>query len=374
MDGKNLTLSNLKLRNFRNYEALELSGLGALSVLVGPNAIGKTSIIEGIQLLTALQSFRHPTFTQMIHQGKQFCRLDALVKNEHRSLDISLQINDGKKKYLLNSKNKKTAELKGLIPSVTFTPDDLALVKGSSSIKRAAIDNLGSQLSSNHYVIKKDYEKVIRYKNQLLKTDSSDALLDSINETLITCASQLNYYRSALFNKLSPVIASYYSSITASREEVQVCYIPSWESYDQDCVQTFLFSREQAKTSLQEALLKHFQEEKIRKRSLIGPHADHIEFFINGRNAATYGSQGQQRSLVLAFKLAEVYLIQEILQQKPILLLDDVMSELDEDRRGALISFIEGDIQTFITTTNLSYFDESLLRRAEIISLPKIKK
>ena len=374
MDGKNLTLSNLKLRNFRNYEALELSGLGALSVLVGPNAIGKTSIIEGIQLLTALQSFRHPTFTQMIHQGKQFCRLDALVKNEHRSLDISLQINDGKKKYLLNSKNKKTAELKGLIPSVTFTPDDLALVKGSSSIKRAAIDNLGGQLSSNHYVIKKDYEKVIRYKNQLLKTDSSDALLDSINETLITCASQLNYYRSALFNKLSPVIASYYSSITASREEVQVCYIPSWESYDQDCVQTFLFSREQAKTSLQEALLKHFQEEKIRKRSLIGPHADHIEFFINGRNAATYGSQGQQRSLVLAFKLAEVYLIQEILQQKPILLLDDVMSELDEDRRGALISFIEGDIQTFITTTNLSYFDESLLRRAEIISLPKIKK
>lgn len=374
MDGKNLTLSNLKLRNFRNYEALELSGLGALSVLVGPNAIGKTSIIEGIQLLTALQSFRHPTFTQMIHQGKQFCRLDALVKNEHRSLDISLQINDGKKKYLLNSKNKKTAELKGLIPSVTFTPDDLALVKGSSSIKRAAIDNLGSQLSSNHYVIKKDYEKVIRYKNQLLKTDSSDGLLDSINETLITCASQLNYYRSALFNKLSPVIASYYSSITASREEVQVCYIPSWESYDQDCVQTFLFSREQAKTSLQEALLKHFQEEKIRKRSLIGPHADHIEFFINGRNAATYGSQGQQRSLVLAFKLAEVYLIQEILQQKPILLLDDVMSELDEDRRGALISFIEGDIQTFITTTNLSYFDESLLRRAEIISLPKIKK
>ena len=103
----------------------------------------------------------------------------------------------------------------------------------------------------------------------------------------------------------------------------------------------------------------------------MGPHADYVEFFVAGRNLALYGSQGQQRSIVLAFKLAEAALIQEILGQKPVLLLDDVMSELDAGRRNALVSFIEGDIQTFITTANLAYFDEGLLARARVVELPR---
>ena len=103
----------------------------------------------------------------------------------------------------------------------------------------------------------------------------------------------------------------------------------------------------------------------------MGPHADYVEFFVAGRNAALYGSQGQQRSIVLAFKLAEAALSQEILGQKPVLLLDDVMSELDAGRRNALVSFIEGDIQTFITTANLAYFDEGLLARARVVELPR---
>ena len=109
----------------------------------------------------------------------------------------------------------------------------------------------------------------------------------------------------------------------------------------------------------------------MRKRALVGPHADRIEFFIDGKNAALFGSQGQQRSVVLAFKLAEATLIQDILRQKPVLLLDDVMSELDAARRRALVAFISGDIQTFITTTNLAYFDDDLLGAARIVELEK---
>lgn len=364
-----LNIARIAFKNFRSYELFELSDLGALTVLIGPNAVGKTNIIEGIQLLTALQSFRRPTFDQMVYEGSTFACLDADLTDGNRDLSFSLRLKEGKKQYFLNGKNKRTSDLKGIIPSVTFTPDDLELVKRSSGPRRIAIDALGSQLSANHYVIKKDYEKVIRYKNRLLKEEASSDLIASINETLVTCGAQLSYYRAALFEKLIPIVKSYYASIVDGREDMELCYIPSWEKYDQTKVVSFSLSRDDARENLERAINRFNVEERARKRALIGPHADHIEFFIGQRNAGIYGSQGQQRSLVLAFKLAEVSLIQEILHQKPVLLLDDVMSELDASRRNALISFIEGDIQTFITTTNLAYFDKSLLERGRIIEL-----
>ena len=365
-----LRIERISFRNFRNYDRFDLSDLGSLTVLVGPNAVGKTNVVEGIQLLTALQSFRHPALEQIVRQGADFARLDADVGDGSRALALSLQVSDGKKRYLLNGKGKRSADLKGLVPSVAFTPDDLELVKGSSAVKRAALDALGSQLSANHYVIKKDYEKVVRYKNRLLKEEASNDLVASIDETLVTCGAQLACYRSALFEKLAPVVRSYYATIADGREDMDLCYVPSWEDHDPSAAVTYSFGRDEARDRLQAQLARRRDDERARKRALVGPHADHVEFFIGGRNAALYGSQGQQRSIVLAFKLAEASLIREMLGQKPVLLLDDVMSELDADRRNALVSFIEGDIQTFITTTNLSYFDEGLLARARVVRLP----
>lgn len=364
-----LKITHIAFKNYRSYDTFDLDDIGALTILVGPNAVGKTNIVEGIQLLTALQSFRHPALDQITRHGSDFTRLDADVSDEKRQLSLSLRIGGGKKQYLLNGKSKSASELKGLIPSVTFTPDDLQLIKGSSSARRATLDILGSQLSANHYVIKKDYEKILRYKNRLLKDDAPSALLESINETLVMCGAQLSCYRSALFEKIAPLVQSYYASIADRRETLEMCYIPSWEQYDQNVCASFAFSRDEAREYLQRGLRVRADEERGRKRALSGPHADHMEFFLSGRNAGLYGSQGQQRSIVLAWKLAEVELIQALLHQKPVLLLDDVMSELDISRRNALISFIEGDIQTFITTTNLTYFDKSVLARAQIVDL-----
>ena len=227
-----------------------------------------------------------------------------------------------------------------------------------------------SQLSANHYVRKKDYEKVVRYKNRLLKDDAPPELVASIDETLVTCGAQLACYRSALVEKLAPRVADYYAAIAGGREALMMGYVPSWEPHDPDLPATFAFGRDEARKRLQAEIARRRDEERARRRALVGPHADHVEFFIAGRNVALYGSQGQQRSVVLAFKLAEAALIQEMLGQKPVLLLDDVMSELDEGRRNALVSFIEGDIQTFITTANLAYFDEDLLARARVVELP----
>lgn len=366
-----LSIDHISFLNFRSYDTFDLEDIGPLTVFVGPNAVGKTNIVEGIQLLTAQASFRHAPVEQLVHAGSDFARLSADVSDGNRQLELCLQLAEGRKKHLLNGKAKNTADLKGLVPSVTFTPDDLDLAKGSMSIRRAALDTLGSQLSANHYLIRRDYEKVLRHKNRLLKDEASPALVEAMNETLITCGAQLACYRAALFEKLAASMASYYTEITGGAETLEACYIPSWAEHDPAKIETYVFSRDEARMALAQALRQRGAEERARHRSVVGPHADHIEFFIDGKNASSYGSQGQQRSVVLAFKLAEATLIQSILHQKPVLLLDDVMSELDAARRRSLVSFISGDIQTFITTTNLAYFDDDLLQSARIVELER---
>lgn len=365
-----LTINHIAFSDFRSWRTFDLGGIGPLTVLVGPNAVGKTNVVEGIQLLTAQASFRNPTVGQLVREGAASARIAADVGDGNRALRIEAIIGEGKRRWLLNGKPKRPADLKGLVPSVTFTPDDLDLAKGSMSVRRAALDAVGSQLSANHYLIRRDYEKVLRHKNSLLKDEASPLLVESVNELAVTCGAQLCCYRAALFAKLAQAMAGYYADIAGGREALQARFAPSWlpegEWLDADAA----LSRDDARAAFAAALAARGAEERARHRALVGPHADRVEFFVDGRPVGTFGSQGQQRSAVLAFKLAEVALIQGLLGQQPVLLLDDVMSELDERRRRALVSFVSGDIQTFVTTANLAYFDRDLLDAARVVHLP----
>lgn len=365
-----LRIEHIAFSDFRNYEALDLNGISDLTVFVGPNAVGKTNIVEGIQLLTAQSSFKHPTSLQMIRQGATSARLAADVSDGNRELSIALSLSEGKRSFSLNGKTKRTADLKGLAPSVSFTPDDLQLSKGSMSLRRDAIDAMGSQMSRNHYLIRKDWDKVLRQKNMLLKDEADVLMLESVNDLVITCGAQLTCYRAALFAKLSAYMESYYSEIAGSLERMDARFAPSWAREGEWLSRDEALTKGDARSLLAEALKEKLSEERIRRRSLVGPQADRIEFFVGGKQVSVYGSQGQQRSVVLAFKLAEVSLIRDILSQQPILLLDDVMSELDEHRRRSLVQFVSSDIQTFITTANLAYFDKDLLAHADIVQLP----
>ena len=152
---------------------------------------------------------------------------------------------------------------------------------------------------------------------------------------------------------------------------MEAVYIPSWMTSvsRETSGEIPSFTRDEARNELARALEVRRGEELARKKSVVGPHADEVYFYIEGKNASLYGSQGQQRSIVLACKLAEASIIDDMLNQKPVLLLDDVMSELDEHRRHALVEFISGDMQTFITTANLAYFDDALLKTARVVRL-----
>ena len=373
-----LRITNINFKNFRSYEEFSLSDLENLTVIVGQNAVGKTNIIEGIGLLTSLTSFRSATSAELLKNGTDFGRIFIDTTDGNRQLRIELLIEKGKRSYKLNGKPKRITDLKGLITSVTFTPDDLELVKGSHGKRRRSIDILGSQLNKNYYQITKDFEKVIRHKNKLLKDDASKDLIDSINELLIKVGAQLVAYRSTFFQRLLERMGPLYSKITGSSEELTGSYTPSWileddqqnEVLESQIPERIEITKEEAIFQLSDSLKCLQSREISRNRTLIGSHRDHIDLFINGMNSSIFASQGQQRSIVLAWKLAEAQTIEDMTGQLPILLLDDVMSELDEVRRQSLVNFLSDEIQTFITTANINYFDEEILSRANVIKIP----
>ena len=369
-----LSVQSLRLSQFRNYEEYGLDDIGPLTVFIGRNGVGKTNILESLFLVASGGSFRNAHTVQFIRQGCEEASVAVEVGDESRHLDMRLLLEPGKKRYTVNGKAKHIADVKGTLPAVAFTPDDLELSKKSSSVKRHALDNLGTQLSKSYHVVARDFEKTVRYKNRLLKDEAPVDLIRAINDTLLVCATQLFCFRQALFNRMVPLASSYYSLISSEGELFDAQLIPSWED-DPENVETYGSKHAREKTAyeksdvnrlLSESLESRLREEMARKRCVVGPQGDAITFTLDGRDVAYFASQGQQRSIVLAWKLAEVEMVRQTLGTAPILLLDDVMSELDERRRSMLVDFVTEDVQTFITATDLSSFDGRLLDRARV--------
>ena len=195
--------------------------------------------------------------------------------------------------------------------------------------------------------------------------------MEAIDEMVVTVGAQLTIYRIALFERLLPHLIAKYQEISQGRDCLNAVYVPSWgKGALGETVESL--TRDEAREALARALHERAEEERRRGRAVVGPHSDEIVFTLDGENASIYGSQGQQRSIVLSYKLAEAAVIEEIIDQKPVLLLDDVMSELDGRRRDALVTAMEGGSQTFITTANIDYFNEAMLNKSNVIHLPLV--
>ncbi len=274
---EDLRVTRVRFESFRNYKTFELSNIGSLTVFTGCNAVGKTNLVEGIELLTAVSSFRNPTAAELIHWEEKQASLSAHVSGAGRELDIALTVQDNHRHYTLNGKKKTQADLKGLLPAVVFTPDDLNLVKGSNTNKRAAIDFLGVQLSPNYIQVKKDYEKTLQHKNKLLKeafSPVSQGYLEAIDETLITVGVQLYRYRRELFERLRAEIQRSYANIVGGAEMADLQYRASWDKEPRDKEDR---SPEVLAEQFYKALQIQREEERRRGHAIIGPHADKID-------------------------------------------------------------------------------------------------
>ncbi len=385
----NLRLCSLHLQNFRSYTQLDLEGFGKTVLIVGPNAIGKTNIIEAIQMMTSLQSFRSHKAAEMIKWGEDHASAETNICGNGRDLDLKLSISQSRRSYSLNGKNRPIHDLQGILPAVTFCPDDLQLVKSSDSIRREAIDTIACQLSKNYRRVRHDYYSLLRQKNKALKDEVSDAYIESLNDVLVKVGLQFIRLRTVMIQKIRHSLNMYYNQISSENTHLDILYTPSWLTLNVSREQNFSecntdksdtsplfyydeyeFDRIRDIQAFSLALTQALPDERRRKHCLIGPQADHLKFALNGRDASHFASQGQQRSIVLAYKFAEVNAIQETLDQTPILLLDDVMSELDSTRREKLITFAAQDIQTFITSTSADVIPESVVNSSQIIRLP----
>jgi DNA replication and repair protein RecF len=361
-------IESLELRDFRNYDVLLVEPGRALTVLVGPNAVGKTNVIEALQLVTSTLSFRRPRCEDLVRWDAAEARVSMRARRGNRRLETTLDITgDGKRTYTVNGQMKrKLSDVAGLLPSVVFTPDDLDMVKGPSERRRSSIDDLGEQISATYGSLRRDYARVVKQRNALLKDGGPGA--DSVvwDEQLVALGSRLLSHRERLLARVMASASGAYAGMADGE-------VLTWRYADRCGLpqdrEPGALTQEQAATAMRWAMEQRRGEERRRLVTLVGPHRDDIVFYVGGREARAYASQGQQRTVALAWKLAEVQVVHDVLRRRPVLLLDDVMSELDADRRAALSSLVTADTQTFVTTTNLGYFSPELLEGATIVEL-----
>jgi DNA replication and repair protein RecF len=357
------------LRSFRNYEDLKIEPSAGLTILVGPNAAGKTNVIEGIQICTSGRSFRRPRWDEVVSWGASAAGLSVTAWDDRTEVVLDSTITtEGTRTFRVNGVRKmRMSDFQGIIPSVVFTPDDLTLAKGPAEVRRNDIDDLGEQLSKAYGVIRRDYQRVLRHRNVLLREwRAGDSDLEPWDDLLVTLGAKLFIHRRGLARRLVERAEPVYRDL-AGGEELDVTYL------DRCGVGLTSVREEVTQTAVEEALRVELAnrraDERVRLATLVGPHRDDIGFVIGGREARTYASQGQQRTVALAWKLAEVSVVEDVLGRKPVLLLDDVMSELDAARRRALTDLVRDDVQTIVTTTNTGYFDEETLRTATIVRI-----
>ena len=356
-----LLVTELALADFRSFERLGVALSPGVTVFVGPNAAGKTNTVEALQLLTSGQSFRRPTPSQLVRDGAERARIDARLEGDGRVLDARLDVVAGRRQFSRNGKRCQAADMPGELMSVLFSPDDLALVKRGASVRRDEIDDFGRQANRGYANVLAAYLRSVEQRNRLLKDEFPDeGLIEAWDSSVSLGGATLLHARLRLFSRLADRVSEVYGRVSGGEELVCSYSCTLGEGVEG-------LTRDELRDLFYERLRAGRPDDLRRRQTCVGPHRDDVAFSIDGRDARSFGSQGQQRTVALAVKMAEVGLAEELLGSRPLLLLDDVMSELDEARREAVMSYVREGIQTVVTTTNLGYFSTELLDAAEVI-------
>jgi DNA replication and repair protein RecF len=351
-----MRINKLSLHNFRNYRELNLAAEDNVNIFLGDNAQGKTNIIEAIYYAALGCSHRTNSDSNLIFWQED----EALVNIGFSRLGVEnkLQIKFFQKKrkeIIYNDHTIRLKELIGSLNAVLFSPEDLALIKGAPQGRRRFLDGEISQASPAYYENLIKYNRVLAQRNILLKKiregSAKKALLESWDFQLSNLAAAIVKKRLEAVKKLNMLANLMHRKISKNKEGLEISYLLAGaaETIPQDLVLWY-------NNKLSEA----FPSDVAHGSTAIGPHRDDIIFKVNDINLKEFGSQGQQRTGILALKLAELEFIKSETGEYPILLLDDVMSELDKDRREQLLLFIREKIQTFITATDRSYFPEKV--------------
>ena len=339
-------IESIELKNFRNYQDLQLDFDKGTNIFYGDNAQGKTNILESVYICGTTKSHKGSKDKEIIRFGEEESHIRMMVKKDELSykIDMHLRKNKAKGVAINGLPIKKARELFGIVNLVFFSPEDLNIIKNGPGERRRFMDMELSQLDKIYLSNLVNYNKVLNQRNKLLK-DIAFSPSEQLMQTLDIWDMQLVKYgsliikgRKIFIEKINTIISDIHSRLTGGIENIKVCYVPDVDVN---------YFEEEVRNSRQKDI-----KYKVTGK---GPHKDDLIFLINDNDVRKYGSQGQQRTAALSLKLSEIELVKLVIKDTPVLLLDDVLSELDSNRQNFLINSI-GDIQTIVTCTGLEEF------------------
>lgn len=342
-------VQKLVLRNFRNYDYLDLQFSPKLNVIVGNNGVGKTNIVEGIQFLSLARSFRTLNSTDLIKEKRQFATIEARVVESTTTKDIVAILTPTSKKISCNNKQiKRISDLSELVNVIVFEPKDSRMFSDSPLIRRNFLDVNLSKKSSIYLSNLMVYEKLLKERNTILKLDKIDMTqLNVVTKRLVDVSEDISKYRSMYICEINRVLSKVISQIKGSNQIAEIKYHP------------FVKCDEHFKENALRAYGRALKGDIKRKITSVGIHREDYTMMLNDKDISSFGSQGENRIAVIALKLAPFFLIEDK-DKRPIIVLDDVMSELDEEHKNRLIAFLRKFEQVFITSTTTNVNNASI--------------
>ncbi len=352
-----MIIKSLELQNFRNYDGLKVEFDHGTNIFYGNNAQGKTNILEAIFMIATTKSHKSSKDQDIIRFRQEEAHIRSYLMKEEVTRQIDMHLRKGKTKGIAidSQRIKKAAELMGLLNVVFFSPEDLSIIKNGPAERRHFIDMELCQLDSFYLYNLNSYNKIINQRNKLLKDlHLHSSLRDTLSIwdlQLVSFGSKMIERREIFLSQLGGILSELHRKLSGGKENIEIIYEKNAEIGD-----------------LEEKLKKSQEKDIALKQTTAGPHRDDIRFMVNDVDIRKFGSQGQQRTVALSLKLSEIELVKRSIKDTPVLLLDDVLSELDSNRQNYLLNSI-GDIQTIITCTGL---DEFVKNRFEINKVFKV--
>lgn len=360
-----MILKNIEIKNFRNYSHLKLNLGEKINIIYGDNGVGKTNILESIYMLAFAKSHRSFIDDNLIKENEE----KALIKGtilDKVSYNLEINLNKTTKEIKIDGNHiTKIGNYIEKMNVIIFYSDDLNLIKGFPSNRRKYLDMQISQISKNYYNALSDYNKLLKIRNDYLKQMSEQTNIDKnyfniLTDYIVEKSLFIYQMRIQYIKKLNDICPKIFENI-ANKKNFHIQYLSS--------VNFTNLEKKTIKKELKEALTNNLSKEIKYKTTMYGPHRDDFEFKINNSNVKNYGSQGQQRMAVLALKLSEIQIIKDYKHTTPIILLDDVFSELDFKKKNNLLSYIDQNMQVVITTTDLENISEKIINKSKIIKI-----
>ncbi len=365
---KKIFLNKLKIQNFRNHKSFELNLNEQRAIVLGCNGIGKSNLLESVEFLSQLRSSRALSDKDLINNDSDMAIVMGQIDNRD-DLKLNLFRKGPKKIYVNESILKKQSEIKNYIRTVCFCSNDIDVVKSEPNYRRIWIDKVVSQLEPVYLDLISRFNRLLKQRSHFWRSENflkkqSSEIIESFDIQMSIVSTRIFRRRRRALSKIKPYVEYWHNHLSKSKEQIGINYLSGLQNISPEEEEEEVISKK-----IIEQLFNQRSIEELTGKCIFGPHRDDIEFLINNISVRKYGSSGQQRTFILALKMAELDLLSKTLNVPPILILDDVLAELDTTRQNLLLNSVGKDSQCFISATHLDKFNKSCMGSSQMIYL-----